>query len=351
MKKPDLNKIKNIITEKIVKPLHNHKFNLNQIGNNIRDFTDWVYQHSEETAIVLIVLNFVSMLSSHCAQISGLKKSDRENKDYLIKQELMELLLDTGLTTVPPIIIEQNLDKALNSGRIRTPSEVKTLRDKIALQLGVGQNEIFSQVPKKSYKEIIGSTLFEKIEQLQSLEKIPEPIKKAAKKMQGMKYIEKFVPQDTIQSNTLKDITIDFDVKFPDSEAISKMYKNSAYKEICGQINGILILATLGYTLLTSCVVIPILKNKMANYFQKKELEKKGITKESLKRKKQLDVVSTYSNETQETPDIFLNMNNNIFSSKPAPAAIQRHNESKTETFDNFHDFNKILSKSTGLKI
>ena len=43
-----------------------------------------IFEKSKEMPVIMLGLNAISTLSSHISQINGLRKSKRENKDYLI---------------------------------------------------------------------------------------------------------------------------------------------------------------------------------------------------------------------------------------------------------------------------
>lgn len=81
--------------------------------NNIPNPLNLIYE--SEPSRMLIVLNALSLLTSHLGQINGLKKSNRENKEFLIKQENNELILDLVLTLGPPSFIKSCISKLLEA--------------------------------------------------------------------------------------------------------------------------------------------------------------------------------------------------------------------------------------------
>ena len=64
------------------------------------------------------------------------------------------------------------------------------------------------------------------------------------------------------------------------------MRNGRAFDDLGHSRNGMLIMATLAYTILATNIIMPILKNKLTNRTYKKELELKGETPESIRRKK-----------------------------------------------------------------
>ena len=77
----------------IFAPLHRFRqnfFSRNAAGNFFGVITDFVFDCSKETALIMLVFNAVSIISSHIAQIGGLRKSKRDNKDYLINHSFTE---------------------------------------------------------------------------------------------------------------------------------------------------------------------------------------------------------------------------------------------------------------------
>ena len=81
---------------------------------------DIIFEYSKETALIMLIGDAISILSSHNEQINGLKKSDRENKDVLIAQERIERSLDLVLTIIPPFLLTRTIKKKLESFKITT---------------------------------------------------------------------------------------------------------------------------------------------------------------------------------------------------------------------------------------
>ena len=225
----------------------------------------------------MLVFNAISILSSHISQIGGLKRSKRENKDYLINQEWKELGLDLLLTIVPPFVLNNYLMKKFDSGEWTTRSARKYLIDTIAPTVGASRKELYNTDHIKPFKETVVDSFQELIRSVKKSGKLPKGLNSKIP-MPPTKVINK------IPMVSMEDITTDFDLV---RKGQFKAFRNGkAYDEINGQRNGLIILATIAYTVLASNVIMPILKNKLANHSYKKKLEKMGETPESMKRKK-----------------------------------------------------------------
>ena len=76
-------------------------------------------------------------------------------------------------------------------------------------------------------------------------------------------------PVTTNYRATLEDITTDFDDRIIDNAINSgtlkkmKLRNNSAYDELNGMNNGLLVMATIGYMIVTSNIIMPIIKHKL----------------------------------------------------------------------------------------
>ena len=343
-----------------------HKFHKNFLSRTARGkffstITDFVFDCSKETALIMLFFNAVSILSSHISQIGGLKKSNRENKEYLIDQEKKELSLDLILTIIPPFILNNFLKKKLESGTITTPEAREKLINVVAPVVGVSRDELYSTEHIRPLKETIASLTSKTSELiLKKCKKLPVKIEDCIRSID--KKAKSLLPDSTTRLPfvTLEDIACDFDNLANEkriSSGILKKFRNgSAYDDLCGQNNGLLIMTTIAYTILASNIIMPILKNKLSNRSYEKQLAKIGETKESIKRKKRyefydapvvnekdsklFDVFSISDNSTTKTEK------DNIFASDKIKESLQI-----SKPFNSFDSYNKIASQSIGLRI
>lgn len=354
----------NILQDFVIVPVH--KFYKNFLSRNARGkffstITDFVFDCSKETALIMLFFNAVSIMSSHIAQIGGLKKSKRENKDYLIDQEKKELSLDLILTIIPPFILNNFLKKKLESGRLTTPEAREKLINVVAPVVGVSRDELYSTEHLRPVKETIAS-LISKTSTL-----ILKKFKKLPIKLEdGIRSIDKkaksLLPDSAtmLPFVTLEDIACDFDNLAKEkriSSGILKKFRNgSAYDDLCGQNNGILIMTTIAYSILASNIIMPILKNKLSNRTYARQLAKMGETKESIKRKKRYEFndVPVINEKDSKLFETFSNSYNSKTKQKQdnpfAPETIKKQ-EKTSNTFNSFNTYSKIASQSLGLRI
>ncbi len=311
---------------------------------------NFIYDHSHETAIIMLVFNAISVMSSHLAQIGGLiKRSSKEDNNYLITQEWQELGLDLILTIIPPFILNNFLMKKFDSGQWTTKFAKEELTKVIGPRLKVKPENLYSTQHIKSLKESIIDIAWRLLSYMRNSKKVPVAIKNRARRMNVKPHNIKKISHEY----TLENITTKFDALY--EKDCGKYYNGKSYDEISGQRNGYLLMAAIGYTILASNIVMPILKNLLANRSYKKRLEKMGETPESIKRKKRFkytekpiiedppesvfNIFSNYDNSTSiiEKPNI---------KEQPAEDYININ-----DTFKAFETFNKISSKSSGLRI
>ena len=343
-----------------------HKFHKNFLSRTARGkffstLTDFIFDCSKETALIMLFFNAVSIISSHISQIGGLKKSKRENKDYLINQEKQELSIDLVLTIIPPFILNNFLKKKLESGKLTTHEAREKLINVVAPVVGASRDELYSTEHIRPIKETIAS-LSSKILNLilKKNKKLPMRIENTIRSLD--KKAKSLLPDATTRLPfvTLEDIACDFDNLAKEkriSSGILKKFRNgSAYDDLCGQNNGLLIMATIGYSILASNIIMPILKNKLSNRAYEKQLAKMGETKESIKRKKRYEFnnVPIISEKDSELFEAFSNSDNtatkakqdNIFTSEKVKELQQ-----VSKPFNSFDSYNKIASQSIGLRI
>ena len=343
-----------------------HKFHKNFLSRTARGkffstVTDFIFDCSKETALIMLFFNAVSIISSHISQIGGLKKSKRENKDYLINQEKQELSIDLVLTIIPPFILNNFLKKKLESGKITTQEARDKLINVVAPVVGVSRDELYSTEHLRPIKETVASLTSKTSELiLKKCKKLPIKVEDAIRSVD--KKAKSFLPDPAtmLPFVTLEDIACDFDNLAKEkriSSGILKKFRNgSAYDDLCGQNNGILILTTIAYSILASNIIMPILKNKLSNRSYAKQLEKIGETKESIKRKKRYEFTNVPINSEKDSKlfEVFSNSDNsttkaekdNIFASDKIKESSQI-----SKPFNSFDSYSKIASQSIGLRI
>lgn len=354
----------NILQDFIVVPLYKvykNVFSKNARGKFFNTVTDFIFDCSKETALIMLVFNAISIMSSHIAQIGGLARSKRENKEYLITQEKKELGLDLILTIIPPFMLNNFLKKKLESGQITTKEAREKLINVVAPVVGVSRDELYSTEHIRPIKETLASvtsklttTILKKNKNLPT--KVEDVLRNVDKKAKS-----KLPDAATIlPSVSLEDIASDFDNLAKQkkiSNGILKKFRNgSAYDDLCGQNNGILIMTTIAYSILASNIIMPILKNKLTNRTYKKQLEKMGETKESLKRKKRFEYNNSpiISENDKNIFDVFSNSDNSITQSKQDNLFIPekiKEPEKYSNPFQSFDTYNNIASQSLGLRI
>ena len=348
----------------IFAPLHRFRqnfFSRNAAGNFFGVITDFVFDCSKETALIMLFFNAVSIISSHIAQIGGLRKSKRDNKDYLINQEKQELLIDLVLTIIPPFILNNFLKKKFESGTLTTREAREKLINVVAPVVGVSRDELYSTEHLRPIKETVAS-LIAKVSELILKKNKNLPIKLESNLRSINKKAKALLPDSVTRLPfvTLEDIACDFDNLAKEkriSNGILKKFRNgSAYDDLCGQNNGLLILATIGYSILASNIIMPILKNKLSNRAYEKQLAQMGETRESIKRKKRYEFnnVPILNSSDSKLFEVFSNYDHSTFENKQnCISAPQKVSQLKSEkrTFDSFDPYSKIVTQSSGLRI
>jgi hypothetical protein len=297
-------------------------------------------------------------MSSHIAQIGGLKRSKRENKDYLITQEKKELGLDLVLTIIPPFMINNFLKKKLESGMITTRESRERLINVVAPTVGVQREELYSTEHIRPVKEVLASLGYQLTNLI--LEKDRKMPKSVSNELANVnQHLKSKLPDEVIRfpSATLKDITTDFDNGVMNKTVSKNVFKqfrnNSAYDDLCAQNEGILIMTSLIYLITVSNIVMPFLTNKLANKSYKKQLEKMGETKESMKRKQRFAYTKAPLEGDEE-------IKQNVFDVISSPdkntsAAVfndfTRKQTQPKDLFSNFNSYNNIYTQPKGLRI
>lgn len=342
----------------IFKPLSKLKNEIltpSNLRTQCQRFSNFVFKYSKETAFIMLGFNAISILSGHLAQIGGLKRSKRENKDYLITQEKQEMLLDTVFTVIPPFLIDNFLKKKIDGGKIITKSMEDKLIDYVVPCVGASKDDLYFTEHLPPLKEqgaafaekllgaVSGSKVFDK--------KPMAPVKEVLIKAKNAAHSVLPDINQSVPMPNLEDFVIDFEESAKLGEVprdvLKNFYHGSGYQDIWGMRNGLLIMSTLAYTAVASCIITPILKNKLSNYSYSKRLKKMGETKESIKRKQHFSFTKTPvkkpANSVFTTPE---------FSNASTQPDRSIYNNLKP--IDNkpvFSGFNSVYAKSAGMKI
>ena len=253
----------------------------NPVQSGCGKVANFIFKYSKETALIMLFCNFIATLSSHNSQIRGLKKGDRENKDYLIDLEKKERLLDSVLNIIPPFMMNNFLKKKLEGGTWTTETARKKLMYEIAPD-GFSRDDLYSIEHIRPVRETILENFSKLLEKVGNNSRhIPAPVLVRIRRFNDI--IKKGFP-DPVTRNyraTLEDITTDFDdrieaLKIKDATlAKLNLRNNSAYDELSGMNNGLLVLTTIAYMIVASNIIMPILKHKLAKSAAKK-MEKKN---------------------------------------------------------------------------
>lgn len=328
-----------------------HSINIFKFCNKAADV---VFEYSKETALIMLLGDAISIFSSHTEQIKGLKKSDRENKDILIQQEKIERIIDLVLNIAPPFLLTRFLKKQLESGHVTTKDFENKLYRFIGPGVGAHREELKSidyiRPVKETFRNIIASTT-EKISKNEKLK--PEIQTFFAKKAEN---VRKKIPDLKNQyiAKSKEEITSFFDDMGDNvSPTIRSMLRNgSAYDEIQGMVNGLCIAGVIGYSILASNIIMPILKNKISKHKRDKKLAEMGETRESIKRKKrfsytEIEPINNKSKifDTFETQ--YQHKEKNIFTLE----TIKTPEKRVSSTFATFEKYNPYITQSTGLRI
>lgn len=311
---------------------------LSAVCNKIANF---MFENSKETALMMLVFNAVSIISSHIAQIGGLKKSSREHKDYLITQEIQELGLDLIFTIIPPFLINNYLMKKLDSGQWTTKSSREFLLNVITPTVGASKVDLYNTDHIVPVKETLGTMTAKVINSLRKKHAIPKFVNNIFEFIEKSPYVKMPDINKYLPVASMEDVTTDFDIIR--KKKFDPFYKGSAYSEINGQRNGLLIFAAIGYTIIASSIITPILKNKLANSSYEKRLNKMGETYESIKRKKRF--AYTENTDFNSFTEI------NTFSSLSRNKTSDSNNLNTNKIFNEFNPYTNTKLTNNRLSI
>ena len=341
MKTPDskvLKKVLGFVQDKIICPIP-RIFNKHALLGKVEKFVNYFYKKSKDPAKMMIFFDSLSLITSCVAQVKSLSKSDRENKDYLIKQEISEAIVSFPLTILIPFKFTAFLERQLGSGKIMTKSTRELLDKVIKPYLGVKGPDGFyvkRKVPFGEFVQVSKNNILKKTKEVTKNNKV---LKKYTSKIK----LEHINPNKDVPLATLFDLLCDFDqAVFDKLEAANKtnmydlpffkspevmdtlrktngLYKNSAVAHVKGEIDGIKILSIILLNIIAGNVIMPIFKNKFSNRMQQKELAARGETKESILRKKRYGNLKTISNDYGDENNVFSVFSNsdNTLSSHP----------------------------------
>lgn len=332
-----------------------------------RKLSNFVFEYSKETALIMLFGDAVSILSSHNAQIKSLEKSDRENKDLLISQEKIERILDLGLSIVPPIFLTRKIKKCVESGHLTTRKFQNLQREVILPSLGIEANSLNHIEHIRPIKETAIVSTHKALKSLSEYKAISPQIDyntlSKAQKLQfntqnvlkkGSNYLKSKVKYlDTTEiPKSLQELCIAVDNltgDVPDSVRC-KLRNGSAFDEFQGMVNGFTIAGVIAYSILSTNIIMPIVRNKLSSKFRTEQLANMGLTRSDIKRRKRFAYTNTQMPETGS--EIFSSFNSPSFANritKQENDKIPKPNESNT--FSSFNTFSKIASQSTGLRI
>ena len=343
---------KDILSEYIFAPAYRfYRDNLSASARHnkiYKPIANFIYDKSSDMPVIMLAFNAISILSSHLAQIGGLRRSNRENKDYLITQEVGELILDSFFTILPPFILNAFLTKKLDSGNWATESSRNNLRYVIAPTVGAQQKELYNTDHIVGMKQRFSNAKNSVLLSVKKSTKLPKSITSKINVLENQ-------AGSCVPAPKMDKILTDFD-KIR-KRKFNGFYNGSAYDEIMGQRNGILMSSAILYTIVASCIITPIFKNLLSNYISKKQLEKTGETKESLARKKRYNsLANTAEIDMQENVfNVFSNSNNTTTSEKVVDRSLYqnllRASVDEKNVFTQLNSFKGIPSQTTGLRI
>ncbi len=333
-----------------------------------RKLSDFVFEHSQETALIMLFGDAVSILSSHNAQIKGLEKSDRENKDILISQEKIERVLDIFLSIVPPLLLTRKIKKSVESGHFTTKKFQTLQKEVLAEGLGLPYENLNNIEHIRPIKETAIVTTYKTLYSLANIKALPKDVnyeglsnlKKIQFKTQNLlrtagNYFKKKVAylDYTGISESLQELCIKFDNgagKIP-AETRNRLQNGSAYDEFQSMVNGFSIAGITGYSILSSNVIMPIVRNKLSSVMKTIQLTNMGQTRADLRRRKRFAYTYTQVPEP----------NGKIFNSFDTPYLLRENFSHKTlnevpkvppnKTFNSFNEYNKLITQSTVLRI
>lgn len=346
------------------------KIHADEIFKNVAGkVSHFIFNSSKRTDILMLLFNAVAILSSHTAQIHGLEKSTRENKDFLIEQEKKERKIDLALTLIPPLIINYFLGRKLERGEITTKRAKDLLMGPVSGDAGAAISDVYSKVTHKenvlrTASDIIkflkkqgenhpeAQETFEQISEKVvnfTRREFPQVYNNICRKLKSYNKFLKYHSPDRLQDSIYK-VAKTWDEKernceFPRTIETRDMLKNgSAIDELCGLNNGILITSSVFYSIVASNIIMPFFKNRWTNQEYERSLKESGETRESMRRKRRFEYTEDPLSEA--TSKIFT-----PFSHRSSFLSYNEENYTKRKTFENFNLYSDLSYRNSGLKI
>ncbi len=364
--------------EKVIAFFGSHAIKLKQAAvekfeQTSADFSNIVYSGSKRMDIVMLLFNAIAILSSHTAQIHGLEKSNRENKEFLIELEEKERKIDLALTLIPPLIINSIISRKLEKGEITTRYAEKAL-DKVVQDAGLPDAAIYSKVTHKAnfLRNVSDICKFLKqkgndypliqdfVVSIMSFTKkfmhdeFPAIYKNIEKKFREYnEYLKRYSDyKNKVTWGIVKKWdTLDRDYKFAGTNPTGDLLTNgSAIDEIEGMKNGILTASFIAYSILASNIIMPFFKNRWTNQEYDRGLKEMGETRESMRRKRRFEFND--NPVTEKSKDIFNVFEDNTNSNmNPMQASVISEAVKVNNPFNAFDKYTNLAFKNAGLKI
>lgn len=271
--------IKRFLKESVIRraaSFYRKNLSRNAFSDRIIKTADFIYEHSQDPSFMMIFFNSVAIISSHLSQMHGLKKSNRENKDFLATQEKKELGLDMLLSVIPPFVLNRFLSKKLASGAWSTESAMDKMMNEVSMVTGAAPSDLFDTSHIVPVKEQIKNFYISCKNFIAKNKHVPPSIREKIKVVHIDK--NKIVPVRKFES-----MLLDFDaVK---KGTATNMRNGRALDDLGNSRNGMLIMVAVAYSILSTNILMPIFKNLLTNRTYRKELALKGETPESIRRK------------------------------------------------------------------
>lgn len=119
-----------------------------KLGDKFKDVLNAFCDGSQNITFTMILLDGLSLGTSSFAHIQNLKKSDRENKDYLIKQERAEFLVTLPLAVTIPLAVTVMMDKKFQNAPSKDIPKLEGIKITTTIILNVILNNIVQPILK-----------------------------------------------------------------------------------------------------------------------------------------------------------------------------------------------------------
>ena len=343
-----LKKVQDTIAGKIINPIRYFIMFNKQIRLNIsRKISNLIFSKSDETVLIMMLLNALSIYSSHTAQIKGLENSNRRNKEFLIEQEKNERKIDLALSIIPPVLLKHWLSKKLSNRTFITKSAETKFKKMIGIETG---HTITSSLFRKnsSFKLSVVKGISSAIDYLyKRKDKIPKFFHNKIEELRKYNLKAKLYIADTNKS--IEEYAINFDDTMSRKSIRSKrefrkdLLNGSMYDELCGQKKGLLVDAQIIYTIIATNIIMPIYKNVKTNRKYEKELIEENKSRDFVKRQKRYEFTNNHIIKHAPAFHHFKKLENKLLNIDG--------NTDPNNPFDKFYDYKKIIAINTGIKI